>query len=103
MCGVTEHPAGSRVVFPYFSVDLCLGPQRRDSGCGGPMPGAEMGAVCCQEAVVSRKLWNCLMPGNPFLQGLVCDFECVISPKGLKMAWPFLFAVPGAPLLSWWM
>lgn len=32
-----------------------------------------------------------------------CDFECVISPKGLKMAWPFLFAVPGAPLLSSWM
>lgn len=71
MCGVTEDPAGSRVVFPYFSVDLCLGPQRRDSGCGGPMPGAEMGAVCCWEAVVSRKLWNCLMPGNPFLLGLV--------------------------------
>lgn len=36
----------------------------------GSHAGAEMGAGCSWEAVVSRKLWS-LMPGNVFLLALV--------------------------------
>lgn len=57
-------------MFPYFSVDLCLGPQQREPGCG-VCAGAEQGAGCSSEAVVSRTLWNCLMPGNAFLLAVV--------------------------------
>lgn len=61
------------------------------------MPGAGVGAVCCWETVVSKKLWNCLMPGNVFLLPLVAVLNVWFPLRASK--WPGLFCLPLQALL----